>query len=219
MENLTELLESLVTPRRMERLLGSLDNRLGHIRLIVENIHNPHNMSAVIRSCEAFGVQHLHVVEETEEYKIARGITKGSHKWLDIHRHRDFSECAAEVKGAGFKIYAAMLSDEAVPLEEIPITEPVALLLGNEHDGVSKAAQELCDGAYMIPMYGFVQSFNISVAAALSLYSITSRMRSELGEKAALSPEEKTATLEKWLPKSSPYAKRIARIFKEKAKG
>ena len=108
-----------------------------------------------------------------------------------------------------------MLTDSAVPLEDIPLKSPVALVLGNEHAGVSDGALELCDGAYTIPMYGFVQSFNISVATAVSLYSITTRIRSTLPDGGTLSPAQKSALLERWIPKASPHAKKMAKILEK----
>ncbi|PLX42160.1 MAG: RNA methyltransferase [Deltaproteobacteria bacterium] len=213
METLKDILTGMMTPRRMERLIAVLEGRLKTLRLVVENLHDPHNMSAVVRSCEAFGVQHLHVVDSKGEFKLSRGIRKGSHKWLDIHYYDSFAPCAEELREAGFDLYAALLTDDAVALEEVPSTRPVALVLGNEHAGVSEEAQRLCDGAYTIPMYGFVQSFNISVAAAISLYSLGTRMRSELGEGALLTPSEGSALLERWIPKASPHAKKIAEIL------
>ncbi|PLX41818.1 MAG: RNA methyltransferase [Deltaproteobacteria bacterium] len=213
METLRDILTGIMTPRRMERLISVLEGRLGSLRLVVENLHDPHNMSAVVRSCEAFGVQHLHVVDSKGEFKLSRGITKGSHKWLDIHYYDSFTPCAKELKEAGFDLYAALLVDDAVALDEVPAMRPIALVLGNEHAGVSEEAQRLCDGAYTIPMHGFVQSFNISVAAAISLYSLSTRMRRELGERALLSPYERSSLLERWIPKASTHAKKIAEIL------
>lgn len=213
MENLVELLGGMVLPRRLARILEVLDGRLAGVRAVVENLHHPHNMSAMLRSCEALGVQHLHVVEEYEEYKVSRKITMGSHKWLTLHRHRNFAECASELKALGFSIHAAVLSDRAVPVSEVPVDRPVALLFGNEQFGVTPAAREFCDGEFIIPMNGFVQSFNVSVAAALSIYDVTTRMRKSGYPGALLNPDEKAALLAEWLPKSAPFAKKVARII------
>ena len=216
MENLAELLGEMVLPRRLEKILRVLDQRLAGVRAVAENLHHPHNMSAVLRSSEALGVQHLHVVEEYDEFKVSRKITMGCHKWLTLHRHDDFGECARELKNLDFSLYAAVLSDRAVPVSEVPVDRPVALVFGNEMSGVSPSAREYCDGEFIIPMGGFVQSFNVSVAAAVSLYDVTTRMKKRGGPGVFLTSEEKTALLAEWLPKSAPFAKRITRIIKDR---
>lgn len=190
-----------------------LDRRLGAVRVVVENIHHPHNMSALVRSCEAFGVQNFHAVETVEDFTVSRRVTLGAHKWLTMKRHRTFEECAAELRRAGFRLYAAMLDPQAVPLQELPVEEPLAIVLGNEKEGVSRAARALCDGAYTIPMAGFVQSLNISVAAAISIYSVTERVRRLRPDGGLLTEEEKEQLLATWLPKSLRCGPRIARAL------
>lgn len=216
MEELTELLGQMVLPRRMERILRVLDSRFSRVRAVGENLHHTHNMSALLRSCEALGVQHVHAVEKYEAFSLSRKVTMGCHKWLTLHRHRDFASCAEELRAKGFSIYAAMLSDRAMEVGQIPIDRPVTLVFGNELMGVSEEARAFCDGEFVIPMSGFVQSFNVSVAAAVSLYDVTSRMRAAHPESCFLTPEEKAELLAEWLPKSAPFAKRIAKIMLER---
>jgi tRNA (guanosine-2'-O-)-methyltransferase len=199
-------------------MISVLDHRLGSLRVVVENLHNPHNTSAVLRTCEAMGIQHIHVVESVSKFAVARGITKGSHKWLTLHKHRNFADCAKELKDEGFSIYAAMLKKDAVPLPALPIDQNIALVFGNEHAGVSSEAQAHCDGAYFIPMQGFVQSYNVSVATAISIYDISSRMRTQREDGGALSAEQKSSTLESWLPKVAPYTRRITNLFTQAGK-
>jgi tRNA (guanosine-2'-O-)-methyltransferase len=215
MDDLRKILEGMLTPARLERIATALEARLGALRVVTENLRNTHNMNAVLRTCEAFGVQHLHVVEGEKDFSINRKITKGSHKWIDLHRHLSIGDCARELKAEGFSLYAAMLGRGAVPLDEIPLEKPVAIILGNERTGVSEEAVSYCDGFYTIPMHGFVQSFNISVAAAISIYSLSSRMRKERPDHGALSPEERARVLGVWLPKTAPYAKKIAKVLAE----
>ncbi len=211
MKRAEEILKAAVRPERWAKIEGVLNRRLGAVRVVVENLHHPHNMSAVLRTCEALGIQHVHAVETAEDFTFSRRITLGAHKWLSLHRHDAFSPCAAELKALGFRLYAAMLDPAALPLEEVPVDEPVALVLGNEKDGVSPAARALCDGAYIIPMAGFAQSFNISVAAAVSLYSITRRARELRPDGGLLGPEERARLLETWLPKSVACGARVVR--------
>lgn len=219
MEELTELLGQMVLPRRMERILRVLDSRFSRVRAVAENLHHRHNMSALLRSCEALGVQHVHAVEKYESFSLSRKVTMGSHKWLTLHRYQDFAACADELKSQGFSIFAAMLSDRAMPVGEIPVDRPVALVFGNELMGVSPEALSRCDGEFVIPMSGFVQSFNVSVAAAVSLYDVTTRMSAAHPGECFLTPEEKASLLSEWLPKSAPFAKRIAKIMRERTQG
>lgn len=212
MTSLRALALATLRPERRERLLSVLDQRLGAVRVAVENLHHAHNMSAVLRSCEAFGVQHVHAVETVEAFTFSRRVTLGAHKWLTLHRHDTMAECAAALRGLGFRLYAAMLDPSAVPLGQVPVDRPVALVLGNEKDGVTAAARALCDGAYTIPMAGFSQSLNISVAAAVSLYDVTRRARDERPDRGLLAAAERDALLDAWLPKSARAAARLAKL-------
>jgi tRNA (guanosine-2'-O-)-methyltransferase len=204
------ILRRVVNPARRAKLETVLDRRLGAVRVVVEHLRHAHNMSAVLRTCEALGVQHVHAVERVEDTRVSRRVTLGAHKWLSIHRHDSFAECARELHDRGFALYAAMLRAEALPLEEIPVAPPVALVFGNEKEGVSEAAARLCDGAYTIPMEGFVQSFNVSVAVAISLYSLTRRARALRPDGGRLLQEERRRLLEAWLPKSIRCGRRLA---------
>lgn len=206
-----QLFRAALQPRRWARLEAVLAQRLGAVRIVVENLYHPHNMSAVLRTAEALGIQHVHVVDEPGQFEVSRRISMGAHKWLTLHRHHHFEGCADELKAAGFRLYAAMLDPGAVRLEEVPVTDPVALVLGNEKDGVSPATRARCDGAYSIPMTGFVQSFNVSVAAAVSLYSVTRRARQERPDGGLLSPAERDQVLAGWLPKSAKFGARVVR--------
>ncbi len=208
---LEEMIRRALRPERWAKIERALRNRLGAVRVVVENLHHAHNLSAVLRTCEALGVQHVHVVDEAEHCKLSRRITMGAHKWLTVHRHARFDTCAEELRQRGFRLYAAMLDPGALPLEEIPVDRPVAVVLGNEKEGVSRRTRELCDGAYFIPMYGFVQSYNVSVAAAISLYSLTRRVRRERPDGGLLSPEERAEVLRSWMPKSLRFGRRLLR--------
>jgi tRNA (guanosine-2'-O-)-methyltransferase len=211
MESAEEIIRGAMTPERWAKMRAVLDQRLGALRVVVENLHHPHNMSAVVRSCEALGIQHAHAVEAAEHFTFSRRITLGAHKWLTLHRHNTIAECAREIKSKGFRMYAAVLDRESLSLEQIPVDEPVALVFGNEKAGVSPEARELCDGTYTVPMVGFAQSLNISVAAAISLYSLSGRVRRLRPDGGLLTPGERSQILESWLPKSVRWGRRIAR--------
>lgn len=215
MERAEKILRAAVRPRRWAKIEAVLHQRLGAVRAVLENLHHPHNASAVLRTCEALGVQHVHAVETAEDFTFSRRITLGAHKWITLHRHETFAECAAALRDAGFRLYAAMLDPQARPLEDLPVQEPLALVFGNEKQGVSAAARAACDGAFIIPMAGFAQSLNISVAAAVSLYSVARRARLERPDGGLLDAAERARLLEAWLPKSVACGCRVVRALRK----
>lgn len=211
METARAILRRALLPRRRAKMEAVLDRRLGAVRLVVEDLHHPHNMSAVLRTAEALGLQHVHAVEAAEQFTVSRRVTLGAHKWLTLHRHDAIDECADDLRGLGFALYAAVLDAGALPLEEIPVDRPAALVFGNEKRGVSPRARERCDAAFTVPMAGFSQSLNISVAAAISLYSLTRRVRTLREDGGLLSVEEKDRLLEAWLPLGVRCGRRVVR--------
>lgn len=209
MDKARGILEKSIGPRRRARLEAVALRRLGAVRVVIDHLHHPHNLSAVLRTCEALGVQHVHVVDDPQHVQTSRRITLGAQKWLSLHRHDRFEECAELLHGIGFRIYAAMLDLEALALEEIPVGDPVALVFGNEREGVGETSRRCCDGSYTIPMEGFSQSFNVSVAAAISLYSITRRVRLLRPDQGLLPEPERADLLASWLPKGLRCGRRI----------
>lgn len=216
MDELSEILGPLLSPRRYERLVAALDGRVGRVRVVTENVRQKHNLSAILRSADAFGVQGLHLVEESDDVKITRRVTMGCHKWLTLRLHRDFASCAEKLRSEGYALWAATLTSRSVELSQIPLNRPVALVFGNELTGVSDAALAHCEGEFTIPMCGFVQSLNVSVAAAVTLHDVVNRLRSEFPDSWGLNPDEKAELLARWLPKSAPFAKRVARAFSQR---
>jgi len=160
--------------------------RLTGITAVLDGVHDPHNISAVLRSCEGFGVQNVHMIGSPENLVPNRIITRGCQKWLTLHYHVNADACARVLKEEGYKLLAAMLDREAKPLDEVDFTEKTALLFGNERDGVSDRLMELADGKFFIPMSGFSQSLNISVAAAISMHVATTARRKHIGESSDL---------------------------------
>lgn len=181
---LLDFLASFLTPPRRERLSTVLEQRTGYVRVVIEDIFQPHNASAVLRSCEAFGLQHVHIIENRFKFSPNRDVTLGAQKWLTLHRHRrkgvdNTAACLEELRAEGFRLVAALPRPDAVPLEELPIDRPIALLFGTEKEGLSPAAQAAADLSMTIPMHGFVESFNISVSAAITLAHLLRRIRAE----------------------------------------
>ncbi len=173
----TAYLEQFMTERRKARLQEVLSHRTRNLVLVLEDIFDPHNASACIRSSEAMGLQELHVAALNLPFKPNPGVTNGAEKWLDIIRHDSVEDCISHLHGRGFTVAAGVLDEGALPIQELSFDRPVALVFGNEHEGLSPAMAAACDHRFYIPMYGFSQSFNISVASALAVhYAVNQRV-------------------------------------------
>jgi len=158
-----------MTPERVRRIREALDKRQPDLTIITDNVHKPHNISAIIRSCDAFAVPELNVVWHGERYRVYRGRTMGSHKFVTVNTHDDVVKGINQFKEKGYQVVAAHLSDKAIPHYEVDFTKPTAILMGAEKYGVSEAASNAVDQHITIPMEGMVESLNVSVAAALIL--------------------------------------------------
>ncbi len=192
---------SSITPERAAKLKAVLEHRQPDLTVVFENVHDPHNVSAVIRSCDAVGVMEAHGIYYGRDTfpKLGAKSSASARKWVDVHVHHDVASCYAQLRAQGFKIYTTHMSSDAVSLYDMDLTEPVALVFGNEHAGVSDEARELADGNFIIPQVGVIQSLNISVACAVTLYEAY-RQRAQKGMygASALSPEDFTARLNDW---------------------
>lgn len=170
-----------ITERRLARMRGVLERRQPDLTVVIENVHDPHNLSAVLRSCDAVGAASAHLVYSIEEMPVIHGgVAASAHRWLDIHKHNDIASCYEQLRAEGFTIYATQLSDDADDLYTLDLTQPTALVFGNETRGVSEEAANLADGRVIIPMMGMVESLNISVACAVCMFE-ASRQRREAG--------------------------------------
>jgi tRNA (guanosine-2'-O-)-methyltransferase len=175
-------------------------DRTRHLTVVLENIYQEHNASAVMRSCESLGVQELHVVENKNEYKAQRDIARGAGRWVEMYNYSDgqpLVECLNGLKERGFKIAALTPDADSHSIYDLPLDEPVALVFGTEWEGISKTAREMADYAVNIPMVGFTESFNVSVSVALTLQALRHRLeQSELDWK--LNEQEQTAIKLDW---------------------
>jgi tRNA (guanosine-2'-O-)-methyltransferase len=152
-------------------------NRTRHITVVLEDIFQSHNASAVLRSCDCFGVQDVHVVEKRNEYSISPEVAMGSNKWVDYYLHHDILHTYDLLHKKGYRIVATTPHENDSLLPDLDITQPTALVFGTELTGLTDIAIQHADAYMKIPMYGFTESFNISVCAALSLFSLTEKMR------------------------------------------
>ena len=187
--------------RRRERFTRVLEQRLPDLTVVLENIHDPHNVSAILRSCDAVGAMRAELVYTLEPFpKIGKKSSSSASKWVDRRKHTSVQECYATLRGEGFRILATRLDTTAVPLYDCDLTGPVALVLGNEHRGVSDEAAEQADALVSIPMRGMIESLNVSVAAAVCLYeAYRQRHARGLLNAPAFPPDRLTALLGEWL--------------------
>ncbi len=206
-------LEPFVTDAKKALMAEVLAQRTGHVRVVLEDLFQPHNASAAMRSCECFGVQHLHVIEQRYNYSTNPDVDMGSRKWMTLHRHRkpdsdNRLECIRSLRAKGYRIVATALRPDALPLPDLPVDEPVALFFGTEDEGLSQTILDEADMAVRIPMFGFTQSFNISVSVALCLHDICTRLRRSSVDW-QLPPLEQREIYLTWLRRTVRHADRI----------
>jgi tRNA (guanosine-2'-O-)-methyltransferase len=191
------------TDRRQQRIREVLSRRQPDLTLVLENVHDPHNVSAVLRSCDAVGVLAVHTVYSQEERPAkayARTTSGSAAKWIETHHHESIEACYAHLRAARFRILATALTNESVDLHAADLTAPVALVFGNEMRGVSAEAIAAADGALRIPMQGMIESLNISVACAVCLFEAMRQRRAAGAYDAPkLAPDELEATVTRWL--------------------
>ncbi|MGB8192972.1 MAG: RNA methyltransferase [Chitinophagaceae bacterium] len=161
-----------MTPERREKLLSVIHKRQNDLAVVLENVQDPHNISAVMRTCDAVGVQDIYVLNTRipRHKKFGPRSSSSAAKWLTVHPFEDVAGCFAELRKKYKRILSTHLATDAVNLYEIDFTESIALVFGNEHSGVSDDIRELCDGNFIIPQAGIIRSLNISVACAVTLY-------------------------------------------------
>ncbi|MBT4918858.1 MAG: RNA methyltransferase [Flavobacteriaceae bacterium] len=174
---LLEHLLSYLTERRKELFKEVCSKRTKHFTVVTEDVYQLHNTSAVMRSCDVFGIQELHVIEEKLGKKIDREIAMGAQKWVNIHRHHSTDVCIDVLKKEGYQIIATSPHNKATELSEFDITKKSAFFFGKEKDGLSNTVLNNADGFLKIPMYGFTESLNISVSAAIILQSVVTRLK------------------------------------------
>ncbi|SEM27526.1 tRNA (guanosine-2'-O-)-methyltransferase [Aquimarina amphilecti] len=212
---LLEYLESFLTTRRQGLYKKVIEERTNHFTVAVEDVYQLHNTSAVIRSCDVFGIQNVHVIEEINAKRIDREIAMGAQKWVDINRYTTSKACVTELKNRGYQIVATTPHDNSIELKDFDISKPSAFFFGQEQEGLSDMILDEADVKLHIPMVGFTESLNISVSAAIILQQVTSLLRnSDISW--GLSKEEKLEKRLDWAKKViKSHEKIIARYEKE----
>ena len=210
-----EFLENILTDNRKERFFNVLKNRTNHFTIAVEDIFQMHNTSAVMRSCEVFGIQELNVIEQRYGKSIDKEIAMGAQKWVDINTFDSISGCVDSLKGKGYQIIATTPHDNVCLMDDFDISKPSALFFGTERDGLSEEILQKADGFLKIPMVGFTESLNISVSVAIIIQNLMHRLRnSDINWK--LSEEEILKKRLQWARSSIKDIKRIeARYYQE----
>ena len=167
-----------ITERRLARMREVLARRHDDLVVVIENIHDAHNASAILRSCDAFGVGRIGLVYTDQVFpEISKGVAAKVEKWLQIDRYESAEECVSALHAEGITVYATVLTDDAQDYLSVDFGGPSAIVLGNEHSGCSAEMAALADGALIVPMMGFVQSLNVSVAAAVILAEMARQRR------------------------------------------
>lgn len=190
-------LEPLLTPDRIARIDQVISARLGSIVAAVEDTYDPHNAAATIRTSEALGLQELHVIEPGERFSAVKGVTRGSHRWIDLHRWPSAVAAVDALHARGFRVYAT-LPDATFSIEDVAVDSPLAVIFGNEHDGVSPAAVAACDASITVPMFGFTESYNLSVTVGLAMSRLAQRRRAYLNALGDLSDERRARLRARW---------------------
>ncbi len=170
-------LEAYLTERRQALFKEVLSQRTRHFTVVTEDVHQLHNTSAVMRTCDIFGIQDLHVVEEIEGKRIDKEIAMGAQKWVDLHRYNHIDSCISELKEKGYRIIATTPHKDSQFLDDFDVTQKAAFFFGKESTGLSDKVFNQADGFLKIPMYGFTESLNISVSAAIILQDVVSKLK------------------------------------------
>ncbi len=193
------------TEQRVEKIKKVLSGRQPGLTVVLENVHDKHNVSAVLRSCDAVGILDVCLVyygENKYPEELGASSSASARKWVGTNRFDGIAECYEWLRGRGMKIYSTHMSKSSVPLYSLDLARPVALVFGNEHTGLSDEAVTLADGNFLIPQAGMIQSLNISVACAVSLYeAYRQRMMAGMYDSPQLAGADYEARLEEWLHK------------------
>ncbi len=208
------LLCDIITQERRLNLEKVIDLRTEHFVPVIENIHKSQNASAVLRTCDCLGLQEVRVVENNNKFAVTDDISLGANKWLNIKKYNTFENntkrCFDDLRSEGYKIIATMPHDNDINLQDIDITQKTAIVFGSEVDGISQEAIDNADCFMKIPMYGFTESFNISVSAAITLHYLTDKLR-QSNIPWQLSEEKRLNTLIHWALESITTKDKIAK--------
>jgi len=212
-----EYLEQFITDKRKNLFKKVLDERTRHFTVAIEDIYQPHNASAVVRSCEIFGIQDVHIIENKYKFYASNQVAKGAQKWLDFSLYKEKNtnntlECIARLRSKGYQIIATTPHNDSCELPNFDITQKAAFFFGVEKEGLSKDVMENADAYLKIPMVGFTESLNISVAAAIILQNMNEKLKNS-SINWQLNTLEKDELYLEWLQKSIKSIKKIKEYY------
>jgi tRNA (guanosine-2'-O-)-methyltransferase len=195
-----EALLPMMTAERIARIDAVLAARLGSVVTAVEDTYDPHNAAATLRTTESLGLQELHVIEARLRFSASHAVTKGAHSWLDLMRWGTAEAAIQALHQRGFRVYATApdANVSAHTIEDVDVSTPLALVFGNEHDGISEQAIAASDGTITVPMFGFTESFNLSVTVGMAMGRIATRRRAHLGTPGDLEPDRRARLRARW---------------------
>lgn len=215
-KELIEYLSGFVSENRVKKFKEIVQFRTRHLTVILEDIYQSHNASAVLRSCDCFGVQDVHIIENKNKYTINPDVTLGASKWLNLYKYNKEDNntltCINTLKKQGYKIVATSPHEKDCTIEELEMDTKTALIFGTEIDGISSVAKENADEFVKIPMFGFTESLNISVSAAICLHTFIGNLHRSSTEW-QLKEEEKLELLLNWLKSSINKSELIEQEF------
>lgn len=204
-----------MTPKRLEKFERVVANRQLDLTIILENVHDPHNIGAVLRSCDSVGIREIFILYTEEQLglrqiELGKNSSSGARKWIDVHYYTDIEACFKHIKSTYQYIFSTHLSSTAKSLHDLDLTQSVALLFGNEKDGLSKEALSYSDGNFVIPQVGMVESLNISVACAVTIYeAFRQRLDAQkYGKLESLESPDKQAILKEYIRRHDTKEKR-----------
>lgn len=216
---LTEKIGTHLSDKRKALIEKVLSNRTRYYTVVVENIYHPHNVNAVLRSCECFGLQDLHIIDDQEKYRIQKRIAKGANKWTDLHFYEKGEnpvlDCINKLKNQGYTIVGTSPHKNDIDLENFDYTHKAAFFFGAEKEGISKTVFQHADCFIKIPIYGFTESFNVSVAVAIILHHLTLKLRQDKSINWHLSNDEIAQKTLEWYVKSARNGKKILAYYQQ----
>ncbi len=197
-----QALRPFLSDERAERFERVLSHRTRHLTVVLENVFQSRNASAVMRSADGFGLQDVHLIEDVNPWVPNRGVSKGTNAWLTLHRYRSAADptaaCLERLRRTGYQIAVTSPHIDGYDVTDLPIDRPVAVVMGTEWEGVSDRMLEAADLHVAIPMHGFAESLNISVAAAVVLHELNRRLREQPAAHWAISEDEKKLLRAEW---------------------
>ncbi|MCY4362762.1 MAG: RNA methyltransferase [Gammaproteobacteria bacterium] len=222
-QNIIDYLSGFIKAERRERLREILRQRTRHITVVLEDIYQPQNASAVLRTCECLGIQEIHVIENHHEYRLNPAVVQGASKWIELAKHNRAGEdntraCIEHLRTRGYRIIAMDPAPGGKTPEQLDVSEKLALCFGSEEPGLSGTLQDLADDTVRIPLHGFTQSYNLSVSAAISLYSLVTTLRNS-GVNWQLGAGDATGLYIKWLAQSTPSGQQLLEDYLEQLEG